>query len=107
MTYRVICTFHPDIAVFPYPRKGAWRVLACSPRATTDRVAVPYPVLTLTKLYPQLLVVSSTRRRQPGSWVSPRKILAEWLIAQQEARHQQAMHEAGEQAYEAYYARVA
>ena len=114
MTYRVICTFHPDVAVFPYPRKGAWRVIACSPRATTDRVAVTYPVLTLTNLRPQLLIVSSVRRRQPGSWVSPRKILAEWFAARGEVRRilnkmreEAREHEAGERAYEAYCARAA
>jgi len=84
MTYRVICTFHPDVAVFPYPRKGAWRVLAC-PRATNVSAAVSKPVLRLNYV-PQLLVVSSLRRRQPGSWVSPRKILAEWLQARAEVR---------------------
>ena len=88
MTYRVICTYHPDVAVFGKGgalRKGAWRVLAC-PRATSASAAVSKPVLVLSNLSPRLLVVSSPRRRQPNSWCSPRKILAEWLQARAEVR---------------------
>ena len=87
MTYRAICQYLPDAAVHAVgrPGRGAWRVVACV-RATTPSVAVSRPVLALTNLKPQLLVVTSHRHRQPNSWCSPRKIVAQWQAERQTER---------------------
>ena len=110
MTYRVICQYLPDAAVHAVgrPGRGAWRVVACA-QATPASAALMRPVLVLQPCagFPQrLLVVTSHRHRQPNSWCSPRKIINEWLVAQQEIRHEIALHAAGEQAYEDYCARM-
>ena len=81
MIYRVICKYLPDANVNAVgrPGRGAWRVVACA-ETTSASAAVLRPVLCLANLSPKLLVVSSPLRRQPNSWCSPRKILAEWLL---------------------------
>jgi hypothetical protein len=82
MTYRVICQYLPDAAVHAVgrPGRGAWRVVACM-RAKSVSLAVSHPV----SLSLPILVMTSHRYRQPNSWCSPRKILAEW---QQDHRRQ-------------------
>jgi len=86
MTYRVICQYLPDAAVYAVgrPGRGAWRVVACM-RATPASAAMSRPILALTNLKPQLLVVTSHRQRQPNSWCSPRKIVAQWQAEQRGA----------------------
>ena len=89
MTYRVICTYRPDVAVFGKGgalKKGAWRVLACfQPMTAPYRNGLPVQVFDAGR-DGRMLVVNSLHRRQPNSWCSPRKILAEWLKARAEVR---------------------
>lgn len=105
MIYRVVCTYHPEVGTFR-GRRGAWRVVVCEP-ASRPAWVVLKPVACLLNLSPKLLIINSTKPRQPNSWCNPRKILAEWLTARQELRHKRALRAAGEAAYEDYCARVA
>jgi hypothetical protein len=77
VTYRVLCQYLPDAAVYAVgrPGRGTWRVIACTPLRMLEQYR---PVQALTHLKPPLLVVTSHRQRQPNSWCNPRKILAEW-----------------------------
>ena len=86
MTYRVICQYLPDAAVHAVgrPGRGAWRVVACV-TATNSSMAVSRPVLYISNLSTKLLVVTSHRHRQPNSWCSPRKIVAQWQAEQRGA----------------------
>ena len=87
MTYRVICQYLPDAAVYAVgrPGRGAWRIVACfRPRSAPYRDHPPVQIFDAGR-DGRLLVVNSHRHRQPNSWCSPRKIVAQWQAEQRGA----------------------
>lgn len=81
MTYRVICTYHPDVGTFRGNR-GAWRVYACFPA----KAGLHVPAVRTLKFGDvhgpvKLLCINSLKPRPAKTWCNPRKILVEWQKA--------------------------
>lgn len=79
MTYRVVCTYHPDIGTFR-GKRGAWRVYHCFQLTDDARVPTVQVIGGIMGSRPWLCI-NSIRLRQPNSWCNPRKIFNEWQEA--------------------------
>lgn len=81
MTYRVICTYHPNIGTFR-GKRGAWRVYDCY-RAHPGHIPGAVNVIHLNDVSAptKLLCVNSLKPRQKNSWCNPHKLLTEWQKA--------------------------
>ncbi len=79
MTYRVICTYHPNIDTFR-GKRGAWRVYDCYPADPGLRLGVVQVINLNDVCIPnKLLCINSIKPKQRNSWCNPRSILTEYL----------------------------